>query len=149
MQENHPEIPDQFRGGEAHAILRRLGEEAYSSQLDIEHRHIDPITHHTAPTLKPQTRLTRNDETVPFDWAGLLSVILTTSKMVLGVIAFFGILLFGFLGPFLLLPLIAFVLLTGPFRQLLKPQQRREMNAFVVRANAYIKERRKTGTGFT
>jgi hypothetical protein len=28
--------------------------------------------------------------------------------------------------------------------QLLKPQQRQEMNAFVTRANAYIEQRRKS-----
>jgi len=78
-----------------------------------------------------------------------LAVILVTSKTVLAVIAFFGILLFGLFGPLLLLPLFAFVLLTGPVRQLLKPQQRREMNFFVARANAFINERRRAGTGFS
>jgi len=141
-------FPTSSYAAEAHAILRRLGEEAYSSKMDIEHRHIAPREHHTAPTPKPQTRPTRDDVTVPFNWAGLLAVILVTSKTVLAVIAFFGIFLFGLFGPLLLLPLIAFVFLTGPFRQLLKPQQRRDMNFFVARANAYIEERRKSGTGF-
>ena len=142
-------FPTSSYAAEAHAILRRLGEEAYTSHLRVEHRHIAPSEHHTAPTAKLQTRPTRDDVTVPFDWAGLLAVILVTSKTVLAVIAFFGIVLFGLFGPLLLLPLIAFVFLTGPFRQLLKPQQRRDMNFFVARANAYIKERRRSGTGLT
>lgn len=134
---------------EAHAILRRLGEEAYMSNLSVAHRHIAPSEHHTAPTQKPLTRPAGRNVTVPFDWAGLLAVILVTSKTVLAVIAFFGILLFGLFGPLLLLPLVAFVLLTGPFRQLLKPQQRQDMNVFVARANAFIEERRKSGTGLS
>ena len=142
-------FPTSSEATEALAILKRLGEEAYSSQLNIEHRHTDPITHHTAPTSRPQTRPTRNDVTVPFDWTGLLSLILMTPKTVLAVIAFFVVILFSIFGPFLLLLLIAFVLLTGSFRQLLKPQQRQDMNAWVVRANAYVEERRKSGAGFT
>lgn len=150
-------FPTSSYAAEAHAILRRLGEEAYSSKMDVEHRHTTQAEHHTAPTAiprpkpKPKTlaRPTRDDVTVPFNWAGLLAVILVTSKTVLAVIAFFGVFLFGLFGPLLLLPLIAFVFLTGPFRQLLKPQQRREMNFFVARANAYIEERRKSGTGLT
>ena len=142
-------FPTSSYTAEAHAILRRLGEEAYSSKMDIEHRHIAPGEHHTAPTPKLQTRPTRDDITVPFNWAGLLAVILVTSKTVLAAIALFGILLFSLFGPLLLLPLIAFVLLTGPVRQLLKPQQRRDMNFFVARANAFIDERRNAGTGFS
>ena len=50
---------------EAHAILRRLGEEVYSSNLSIEHRHTDPVTHHTAPTPKPLIRPSHDVESVP------------------------------------------------------------------------------------
>jgi len=142
-------FPTGTEAAEAHAILRRLGDEAYTSHLSIEHRHTTPSEHHTAPMPKPPARPTRDDETVPFEWAGLLSVILTTPKTVLAVIGFVGFVLFGIFGPILLLPLIAVVLLTGPFRQLLKPRQRRDMNAFITRANAYIEERRKSGTGFS
>jgi hypothetical protein len=148
-------FPTSSYAAEAHAILRRLGEEAYLSHIAIEHRHIAPSKHHTAPTPtlkttpKHQARATRYGETVPFDWAGLMAVILVTSKTVLAVIAFFVIFLFGIFGPFMLLALIALMFLTGPFRQLMKPQQRKIMNEFVVRANAYIEERRKSGSGFT
>ncbi|NIS91430.1 MAG: hypothetical protein GTN98_15420 [Woeseiaceae bacterium] len=36
---------------------------------------------------------------------------------------------------------LAIFLFTGPFRGLLQPRQRQEMNKFVVQANAWIDER--------
>ena len=56
-------------------------------------------------------------------------------------IAFAGFFLFGILGPFLFVPLVLFVLLTGPFRRALKPEQQFEMNAFVARINAFVAAR--------
>ena len=141
-------FPTNFEAAEAHAILRRLGDEAYTSKMSVVHRHMDPATHHTAPTPNPQNMLIRDDETVSLDWAGLWSVMSTIPKTVLSVIAFAAIIAFGFFGAFVFLPLILFVLLTGAFRQLLNSQQRRNMNALVTRANAYIEERRKSNTGF-
>jgi hypothetical protein len=148
-------FPTTSYAAEAHAILRRIGEEAYSSHLGVEHRHTTQAKHHTALTSMPKPKSkslvspTRHDEIVPFDWAGLLAVILVTSKTVLAVIAFFVVFLFGIFGPFMFLAFIALIFLTGPFRQTMKPRQRQLMNEFVVRANAYIEERRKSGTGFT
>ncbi len=146
-------FPTSSYAAEAHAILRRLGEEAYTSHLGVEHRHTTQAKHHTAPTLmpkpKPQARATRYGATVPFDWAGLLAVILVTPKTVLAVIAFFVILLFAIFGPFMFLMFTGLMFLTRPIRQLMKPQERQKMNEFVVRANAYIEERRRSGTGFT
>jgi hypothetical protein len=144
-------FPTSSYAAEAHAILRRLGEEAYTSHLGVEHRHTTQTEHHTAstPTPKSPARPTRHDETVPFDWAGLMAVVLVTSKTVLAVIAFFVVFLFGIFGPFVFLAFIGLMFLTGPFRQTMKPRQRQQMNEFVVRANAYIEERRKSGTGFT
>jgi hypothetical protein len=148
-------FPTSSYAAEAHAILRRIGEEAYSSHLGVEHRHTTQAKHHTALTSMPKPKSkslvspTRHDEIVPFDWAGLLAVILVTSKTVLAVIAFVVVFLFGILGPFMFLAFIALMFLTGPFRQTMKPRQREVMNEFVVRANAYIEERRKSGTGLT
>ena len=148
-------FPTSSYAAEAHAILRRIGEEAYTSHLGVEHRHTTQAKHHTAlapmpkPKSKPLVSPTRHDEIVPFDWAGLLAVILVTSKTVLAVIAFVVVFLFGILGPFMFLAFIALMFLTRPIRQLMKPQERQKMNEFVVRANAYIEERRRSGTGFT
>jgi hypothetical protein len=148
-------FPTSSEAAEAHAILKRLGDEAYTSKMSIAHRHMDPVTHHTAPTTTPmptpmpQGNPSYDVETAPLDWRGLLSVVNTMPKMVVGVIIFVGVILFGFIGAFLFLPLIAFVLLTGPFRQVLNPKQCRDMNMFVTRANAYIEERRKSNNRFT
>jgi len=131
---------------EAHAILKRLGEEAYLSNISITHRHTTQKTHHTVPTSVPQNMQTDDAETVPLDWAGLWSLILTIPKTALSVIAFVGVILFGFFGTLLFLPLIAVVLVTGPFRKILNSKQRRDMNAFVTKANAYIEERRKSNS---
>lgn len=157
-------FPASTEAQEAHAILRRLGEEAFSSQLSIAHRHTTQAEHHTAPIAKPLARpkplamsrplamrkprisLTHNAETVSLNWAGLLSVILGMPRIVLGVLVFFGFILFGIFGVFLFLPLIAFVLLTGPFRQVLNEKQRRDLNVFVTKVNAYIEERLKSNS---
>lgn len=141
--------PGSMEAGEAHAVLRRLGEEAYSSKLNIQHRHISQAEHH-----RPEVRTPVPQPKNPFvgvsggqaetlDWSGLLSLLFMAPKYVLGLIAFAGFFLFGVLGPFLFIPLVAFVLFTGPFRQILKPQQRREMNAFIARANDYVEQQRR------
>ncbi|NOR36063.1 MAG: hypothetical protein GQ577_04885 [Woeseiaceae bacterium] len=148
-------FPTSSYAAEAHAILRRLGEEAYSSHLGVEHRHTTQAKHHTAPTPMPKSKSkplvssTRYDEMVPFDWAALMAVILVTSKKILAVIAFFVLFLFSIFGPFMFLMFTGLMFLTRPIRQLMKPQERQKMNEFVVRANAYIEERRKSGTGLT
>lgn len=134
----------------AHGIMMRLGVEAFPARIEVEHQHQDHADSHSAST--PVTTIVASgvdEETVPFDWAGLLAVILVTSKTVLGAIGFAGLVLFSILGPFLLLPLLGMLLLTVPARQLLQPGQRQEVNKFVVQANAWIKERREAGTGLS
>ena len=79
------------------------------------------------------------------DWRGLLNLILNAPKSSLAMVGTVAFVLFAFLGPILLFPLIAFVLFTGRFRQRLKPMQRQKMNEFIARTNAYVEERRKTG----
>jgi len=82
---------------------------------------------------------------VVVDWRGLLNLIFNTPKSSLAVVGTVAFVLFAFLGPFLLIPLIAFVIFTGRVRQQLKPMQRQKMNEFIARANTYVEERRKTG----
>ena len=135
-------FPTSNEAAEAHAILRRLGEEAYSSKLTSQHRHTSQNIHHRQPRSAPdlQRMATRQGGLETLNWSGLISWLSTMPKIVLFMIAFAGFFLFGFLGPFLFLPLIAFVLFTGPFRKMLKPEQRKELDGFVVRANAFIAE---------
>ena len=142
--------PASMEAGEAHAILRRLGEEAYSSKMRSRHVHIEQSEHHSTPVSKPgpqlsrtqvprpQTMMVGGDDVEMLNWGGLTGLIFTLPKAVLGLIAFAGFFLFGILGPFLFVPLILFVMFTGPFRSMLKPEQQREMNAFVVRVNDHI-----------
>ena len=82
-----------------------------------------------------------------FDWGGLLAMLLMTPKVVLGVLGAVLFALFALVGPFLLLALLALVVFTGPFRSLLGPAQRDQVENFIVRANEFITERRRSGTG--
>lgn len=146
--------PATMEAGEAHAILRRLGEEAYTSSLAVRHRHISQESHHSANTLAraqartplPDAQYAAADDGVveTLDWGRLLGMLLDLPKVVLAVVAFAGVFLFGILGPFLFVPLVLFVMFTGPFRQMLKAEQRNEMNAFIARVNDYM-ERRERG----
>lgn len=142
-------FPGTMEAREAHALLMRLGDVAFTSALSLRHRHITQEEHHRMPaaTISPSAR---NDMRVraatgtvdTLDWSGLLAVIFAMPKVLLAVLVVGGFFLFGIFGPLLLLPLLAFVLLTGPFRQMLKPEQRRQMNAFIVRANELIDRQR-------
>jgi len=147
-------FPTSMEAGEAHAVLRRLGEEAYSSKLALQHRHTSQAEHHQTPAPKPtskaraKARATRasqrtfvtDDEVESLDWGALTKWLFTLPKYVFGLIAFAGIFLFGFLGPFLFLPLLLFVFFTGPFRKTMKQEQREQLNMLVKRVNAHVAE---------
>ena len=142
--------PASMEAGEAHAVLRRLGDEAYLSKIDSQHRHIKQADHHRPEVRTPVPQLQNTlmgeseGQVETLNWSGLLSLIFMAPKYVIGLIAFAGFFLFGLLGPFLFVPLIAFGFFTGPFRKTLKPEQRREMNAFIQRVNAYIETQRNS-----
>ncbi len=139
--------PASMEASEAHALLRRLGEEAYSSKLSVRHRHVSQATHHQAPsttrapTPEQQRTFVVHDGIEALDWGALVKLIFTVPKVALGLIVFAGLFLFGLFGPFLFVPLIAFVLFTGPFRQMLKQDQRNNLNRLVQRINAFVAER--------
>ena len=145
--------PASMEASEAHAILRRLGEEAYTSKMAIQHQHQPQSVHHS----KTQT-LSRSsssaDMRIPtatggsmetLNWSGLLELLFAMPKIVLAALVLAGFFLFGLFGPFIFVPLILFVLFTGPFRQNLKQEQREQMNAFIVKVNEYIAERHGQG----
>ncbi len=136
--------PASTEAAEAHAILRRLGEEAYISEMPSRHRHVPQSVHHKAssPTPQPQSNVGSDSEVVAFDWEGLFNWLFSLPKAILAVGVIGVIFLFGIFGPLLLVPPILFILLTGPLRQILKPEQRKDLNAFIVRANAYIENQR-------
>lgn len=169
--------PTSMEAGEAHAILRRLGDEAFVSKMPTAHRHIEHAKAHRSPSPRPLASTgpaapspapkplanpgpslsppasgadpMQDDVTVLFDWGGLLAVILATPKFVLGIIGFVALVLFGIFGWFLLIPPIIFALATSPWREPLNPKQRKDMNDFIRRANDWIRERRDSGTGLT
>lgn len=146
-------FPTTTEAVEAHALLKRLGEEAFTSNLAIAHRHKPHAKSHRSqeppqPTPRmQQDSYTPGDGAVPLDWSGLLSVILATPKTVLGVIAFIAFVVFGIFGVFIFVPLILFVIMTGPFRHVMKPAQKAEMNKFAIRVNAWIDSRIESGRG--
>ena len=150
-------FPASFHADEAHAILRRLGEEAYVSKMPARHRHVTQAKHHADPKPLARPRASRPvpaprasqpvpvqsvDEDVRLDWGGLVAIVLGAPKVLLIMIFVAAAFLYGIFGPLLVVPLVVLVLLTGPFRSTLKREQRRQMNEFVRRVNAYIAERR-------
>ena len=137
--------PTSMEAGEAHAILRRLGEEAYASKMKVQHVHQTQTEHHSKPKPNDMLRIpgATGDDIETLNWSGLVAMIFDMPKALLALAAFVGIFLFGLFGPFLFIPLAAFVLFTGPFRKTMKPEQRAQMNAFIARANDYIDEQRR------
>ncbi|MGI9235654.1 MAG: hypothetical protein ACR2RD_18635 [Woeseiaceae bacterium] len=135
--------PTGMEADEAHAILRRLGEEAYSSKMAVRHRPISQAAHHQSPPMaRPSGQaIASTNEVEALNWSGLVASIFMMPKIALAMIVFAVIFLFGFLGPFLFVPLLAFVLFSGPFRNKLKPEQRKALNEFVVRVNDYLEKR--------
>jgi hypothetical protein len=138
-------FPTSSEAVSAHAILKRLGDEAYTSKLDPQHQHSAEHTFREVASPAPQQSLAQGNDTVVLDWGGLLQLIFNTPKTSLAVVGAVAFVLFAILGPLILFPLIALVLFTGPFKQMLKPKQRQKMNQFITRTNAYVEERRRTG----
>ena len=132
--------PRTMETSEAHAILRRLGEEAYTSKLQVQHRHRTQAQDHAAPLqqVSQRTFITETDEIETLDWGGLLSWLFALPKVVLFLIALGGLFLYAIFGAFILLPLVAFVLLSTPFRRIFKPEQREGLDTFIARANDFI-----------
>ncbi len=122
--------PGSTQAREAHSILLRLGEREYQ-----EHHRAPEIS--SQPLLSPATRA----ETEPLNWGGLIAWLFGLPRTILIIVAIFALFLWGVFGPFLLLPLIAFVLFTGPFRRLLGPKQQSDLNTLVARMNDYIEGR--------
>jgi type IV secretory pathway VirB2 component (pilin) len=154
--------PTSTEAEEAHSLLRRLGDEAFLPQLPVVHRHANHDQSHRKPersqAATPAVMRSRGastsqapgfEDTVSLDWAGLLSLLFATPKVVLGVIVAGLLFLFGIFGWLLFLPLVALVFLTSPARALLQRKQREDINAFVIQANAWIDQKIQQGQGFS
>ena len=149
--------PGTTEAAEAHAILMRLGEEAYTSQLSMQHKHVTQKQHHAPrpgdthrhisqrehhrPRPSPQTLVTSGDQAVEtLNWAGLIGWLVSLPRFILAFLLIGGFFLFGILGPLLFVPLILLVLFTGPFRGMLKPEQRQQIDDMVAWINRAIEE---------
>ena len=140
--------PTSMEAREARAILRRLGEESYVSTLPDQHQHMTQTSHHLGRETGVAPVPAANSAGSPaFDWSGLIAVILMTPKILLGIICVVAVALFTLFGPIVLVALVALVALTGPFRSMLAPSQREQLDEFIVRANEFIEERRRSGSG--
>ena len=140
----------------AHGIMMRLGAEVPMPRVHESHNTDNTVTvtevvsqdtsnsgYSTEPRVTPGS--SQGGEAL--DWAGLIAVILGTSKAVLGIVAFVAFILFGFVGPFLFVPLLAIIFLSSPFRNRLQHDQSRQVDEFIAKANAWIRERRRSGRG--
>ncbi len=151
--------PGTTEAAEAHAILMRLGEEAYTSQLTRQHKHISQDAHHAprpgdthrhvsqrehhSPRPVRQAPLTATgQDTETLNWAGLVGWLVSLPKILLGLLLLGGLFLFGLFGPLLFVPLVLLVLFTGPFRGMLKPEQRQQLDDMVAWINRAIEEQR-------
>ena len=82
------------------------------------------------------------------DWGGLIGLLFGLPRVILFVVVAAGFVLFSLFGWLIVVPLVALLLFTGPFRSLLQPAQRDQLNDFIVRINALIEEQSKPG-GFS
>lgn len=139
-------FPGSTEAAEAHAILRRLGEEAYSSAILAQHRHASPASHHSATSAQLMARpaAAANADVATLRWSALLAWLFSLPKTVLAMLALGALMLWGVFGPLLLLALVFLVLLTGPARQVLRRLHFRGLDGFIERTNALIAAQRDT-----
>ena len=139
--------PTSVQAGEARIILDRLGETALSPGLSTRPQQIRSKVQqkNAAPAPAPPAALRGQGEDEALNWSALLGLIFKLPKAVLAAIAFAGFILITFFGPLLLVPLVALVFLTGPFRHRLKPDQQKAINALIARANEYLEKQARQG----
>jgi len=140
--------PTSTEASEARAMLRRLGEESFVARMPDRHRNMTQVEHR----LGQDGNVIRSRSAAPgqapeLDWGGLVAMVLMTPKVVLGILGAVVFALFALVGPFIFLALVALVVFTGPFRSMLAPPQRQQVEDFIVRVNEFIAERRRSGTG--
>jgi len=132
----------------AHAILRRLGEEAYTSNLSVRHVHRSKGDHsgHAKPQHQPrrprperESMITSMEEVAELDWGGVLRWLTSRSLSILVIVVFTLLILVSAFGPLLLLPVIALLAFTGPFRSLLNLQQREVLDKLIQRINTHVR----------
>ena len=151
--------PGTTEAAEAHSILMRLGDESYMSQPSQQHQHITQAQHHAPRPGDTHRHISQNEHHNPrrvsrapvtgaaeevetLNWAGLIGWLTSLPRFILGLILVGGFFLFGLFGPLLFVPLVLLVLFTGPFRGMLKPEQRSQIDEIVASINRAIEEQR-------
>ncbi len=132
--------PGTTEAAEAHAILMRLGDESYTSRLSQQHKRITQEVQHAPRPAAQASMTTAAQEVEALNWSGLIGWLLSLPRFVLGLILVGGFFLFGVFGPLLFVPLVLLFLFTGPFRGMLKPEQRRQIDDIVASINRAIEE---------
>ncbi len=150
--------PDTTEAYVARSLLRRLGLDGYQNKFD--HTHTSETGHRPhrslpEPAPKPRNRpdpladqrarertFVTSEET-SLDWGALIAWLFKLPKFVWGFLIFAGVFLFTIFGPFLLIPLVLFVLFTGPLKSSIKGEQQQRMNEFVARVNEHLLEKKR------
>jgi len=144
--------PVSMEAGEAHAILRRLGDESYSLVLGKKHKHPladSPAGHVSLPKTQhshqfSQSRSKLSHRTAPhepddgLDLGQLLLKLISLPRFIQVALVAGGFFLFSIMGPFLLLPLAVIVIFATPLRKFAPVEMRREVAAFVRSVNEWI-----------
>ena len=139
--------PGTTEASEAMAILRRLGEVAYTSEIRRQHRHVSAASHHRKQgrSAEPLAIANTNGGTgEQLDWAGLLLRVTQLSKAQQALILFLAIVAFGIFGPFLLLPLVVLVVFASPLRKHFKTEFDGNADEVIRRINQWIAGDMKT-----
>ena len=131
----------------AHSILLRLGDDSYSPGSKNQHVHsTSPETQHshtverTPVSNSMQSHRPKSEEGEELQWAALVEKIFQLPKWTLGVIFVFGTFLFGIFGPFILLPIIIFVVMGSPLKNMFPQKSRQESDQFVRKINTWLLE---------
>ena len=136
--------PGTMEASEAYALLRRLGEESYTSNLAATHRHVsEPTKRESQAVVEARTFVTDSDsEHETLNWMGLATWFFSLPRFILAIVLVGGFFLFGIFGPFLFVPLVALLLFTGPLRSTLSREKQQKMDENIRWINAVIEGRR-------
>jgi len=136
-------FPTSTEAASALAILKRLGDEAFTSKLKAQHRH---SSEHKPLQISAQHRqessIGESKKQRTLNWRGLLEMIFNlpiTSLAAIGVGVF---VLFSIFGVFLWLPLIALMFFFGSMKKSLQSEQSDAANKLIERINAYVEGKR-------
>ncbi|MCH9696239.1 MAG: hypothetical protein K0U72_17115 [Gammaproteobacteria bacterium] len=150
--------PASMEAGEARAILRRLGEEAYSVAPRNRHTHALPYapqetqhSHSLSQTQSaknqriPSTGSTTDGQADKLELGRLIIWLIGLPRYLQIVFVFVGFVLLSIFGPFLLIPLALVIFLATPLRQFAPAEMKHEVNVFVRSVNAWVIEREDVG----